>query len=200
MTQPVTLVTRDATLDDLSAADYRDIYDELRGRGTLPGQEYSVSLDRFVTLVTSQYSKAQWSKYHNGETQLTRAMRNELRRAMGLPQLPPTVAEATAGASPDAAVWSIGDGPAEHVIMVTTQEPLLLHVNGSVSSVSVASRPSITTQDAHVTGVTHTKSQRRYCARPAASAAQNLRRAALGVKWTAVIDAGLKLLESESAK
>ena len=29
---PVTLVTRDATLDELSATDYRDIYDELRGR------------------------------------------------------------------------------------------------------------------------------------------------------------------------
>ena len=100
---PVTLITRDATLDDLSAADYKDVYDELRGRDPVTGA-YAVSLDKFVTMVTSAYSKAQWSKYHNGEATLTRTMRNELRRAVGLAPLPPTVADATAAASPDAAV------------------------------------------------------------------------------------------------
>ena len=126
--RPVTLVTRDASLDNLSVADYRDIYDELRARDAATGA-YGVSLDKFVTLVTSAYSKAQWSKYHNGETALTRTMRNELRRAVGLPLLPPTVAEAAAAASPDAAVWQVGTGPAEHVIMVASPEPLTLHVN-----------------------------------------------------------------------
>ena len=64
MTEPVTLVTRDATLDDLSTQDYRDIYDELREKDDRNGS-YAVSLDKFVTLVSSQYSKAQWSKSKN---------------------------------------------------------------------------------------------------------------------------------------
>jgi hypothetical protein len=188
----VTLVTRDATLDDLSTQDYRDIYDELRGRDP-ETSVYTVSLDKFVTLVTSQYSKAQWSKYHNGETTLTRAMRNELRRCVGLPLLPPTVAEATATASPDAAVWQVGDGPAEHVIMVTTPDPITLHVNGAVT---VASDAPQTQQNAHVTSVTRKGQQRKHYARPVASEAQQKRRETLGVKWQQVIDAGLAALES----
>jgi hypothetical protein len=192
MTNPVTLVTRDATLDDLSTADYRDIYDELREKDDCNGS-YAVSLDKFVTLVSSQYSKAQWSKYHNGETVLTRNMRNELRRCVGVKLLPPTVAEATATASPDAAVWQVGDGPAEHVIMVTTQEPITLHVNGAVS---VGEAQPKQDASAHVTGVTRTTAPRKYCARPTASEAQENRRLALGVKWAEIIEAGLKALEA----
>ena len=194
MTPPVTLVTRDATLDNLSAADYRDIYDELRGRDAATGG-YAVSLDKFVTLVTSAYSKAQWSKYHNGETALTRTMRNELRRAVGLPALPPTVAEATAQASPDAAVWQVGDGPAEHVIMVTTPEPITLHVNGAVSVASGA-RQQAAGDD--VTEVTRTKRRRGYIARPVANKTQDSRRQAIGATWRAIIDAGLDALERKA--
>lgn len=189
----VTLVTRDATLDDLSASDYRDIYDELRGLGVVPGREYALSLDQFLALVRSAYSKAQWSKYHNGETKLTRAMRNELRSAMHLPLLPPTVAEATAAASPDAAVWQVGEGAAEHVIMVTTHRPITLHVNGAVTAVDdTAQHPA----SVDVTGVTRTVAPRRYYARPAASAAQNERRLRLGAKWAQIIEAGLDALEN----
>jgi len=191
---PVTLVTRDATLDELSATDYRDIYDELRGRDPVTGA-YAVSLDKFVTMVTSAYSKAQWSKYHNGEATLTRTMRNELRAAVGLAALPPTVAEATAAASPDAAVWQVGSGPAEHVIMVTTVEPITLHVNGAVS---VASADAQGQQNAHVTGVTRTPAQRRHYARPTATEAQNNRRLALCVQWREIIDAGLAALENQT--
>lgn len=193
MVQPVTLVTRDATLDDLSTQDYRDIYDELRERDEC-NNSYAVSLDKFVALVTSQYSKAQWSKYHNGEATLTRTMRNELRRCVGLKLLPPTVAEATATASPDAAVWSIGDGPAETVILVTTQEPMLLHVNGAVS---MASADAQMPRNGSYNGQGATKQPRKYTTRPTASEAQNQRRVALGVKWAEIIERGLCALESE---
>ena len=195
MAQPVTLVTRDATLDDLSTQDYRDIYDELREKDDRNGS-YAVSLDKFVTLVSSQYSKAQWSKYHNGETTLTRAMRNELRRCVGLKPLPPTVAEATAGASPDASVWSIGDGPAEHVIMVTASEPLTLHVNGAVS---VADYAAGMPRNAGYNGQGATKRQETYRTRPTATKAQDERRSALGAKWAEVIERGLAALEQEQA-
>ena len=196
MTNHVTLVTRDATLDDLSAQDYRDIYDELREKDDCNGS-YAVSLDKFVTLVTSSYSKAQWSKYHNGEAALTRTMRNELRRCVGLKLLPPTVAEATANASPDAAVWQVGEGAAETVILVTSTEPMLLHVNGAVT---VATAQPNTVENAHVTAVTRTVAPRRYYARPTASEAQNERRVALGVKWAEIIERGLSALEQEQAE
>lgn len=189
----INLVTRDATLDNLSTQDYRDIYDELREKDER-NNSYAVSLDKFVTLVSSAYSKAQWSKYHNGETVLTRTMRNELRRCVGLKVLPPTVAEATASASPDAAVWQVGEGPAEHVIMVTTQEPITLHVNGAVS---VASSAAQMAQDDAVTAVTRTVAQRRQYTRPTATDEQDARRIALGVKWKKVIERGLTALEQE---
>ncbi len=190
---PVTLVTKDATLDDLSASDYRDIYEELRERDPQTGA-YAVSLDKFVTLVTSQYSKAQWSKYHNGETQLTRTMRNELRRIVGLPLLPPTVADAvTAVTSPDAAVWRIGAMPAEHVIMVTTSEPLTLHVNGSVT---IAAEHTEHAENALVTAVTTPVRVRRHVYRPIASDAQNQRRLTIGVTWQEIINAGLLYFEN----
>ena len=131
----VTKITQDATLDDLSAQDYADIFAEIRER---------MSLDKFCALVNSQYSKAQWSKYEHGGIAPTRQMRNELRRAVGKPELPPTVAEATAQASPDAAVWQVGEGVPEHVIMVASA-PVTLSVNGSVQ---------VALQTSLVTGVT----------------------------------------------
>jgi hypothetical protein len=194
MLQPV-MITKDATLDDLSTADYRDIYDELRERDDQAGT-YAISLDKFVTLVSSQYSKAQWSKYHNGEATLTRIMRNELRRCVGLKPLP-TVAEATATASPDAAVWQVGEGPADHVILVTTQEPMTLHVNGAVS---VASSDAQIPRNPSYNGQGATKPPQRYRTRPTATKAQDERRGALGVKWAEVIERGLQALESETGE
>jgi len=198
LTPPVTMVTRDATLDDLSLTDYRDIYDELRGRDPITGA-YAVSLDKFVTLVTSAYSKAQWSKYHNGEATLTRTMRNELRRTVGLVPLPPTVAEATAAASPDAAVWQVGQGPAEHVIMVTTPEPITLHVNGAVSVVGAdATMPTLSP----VTPVTQARQRARKAPRPFVSKRQEARlkvlaQAGFCFSWSEVINSGLAALERE---
>lgn len=194
----ISLITRDATLDDLSAADYRDIYDELRGRDPVTGS-YAVSLDKFVTLVTSQYSKAQWSKYHNGEATLTRTMRSELRRAVGLKPLPPTVAEATAAASPDAAVWQVGSGPADHVIMVAGYEPMTLHVNGAVSVDS--QRASISTLP-FVTPVTQARKRARNAPRPFVSKRQEARQKALldkgkAANWNEIINRGLDALEQE---
>lgn len=60
---PVTLVTRAArAADELSDADYRDIYDELR-------QQHS--LRQFVEIIHTQYSIAWWSKYERNDAALT---------------------------------------------------------------------------------------------------------------------------------
>ena len=153
----VTLVTRDATLDDLSDKDYREIYEEL-SRLSQDGKrtKESLSFDKFIASIDSHFSKALWARYENGEVRLNRAQRNELRAAMNRPLLPPTVAEATAQASPDAAVWTVGDGVPEHVIMVG-ETPVTLYVNGAVSTV---------TQKCDVTKVTRPTRTRKRVVRP----------------------------------
>lgn len=173
----VTLVTRDASLDDLSASDYRDIFAEVREK---------MSLDKFVALSGSQYSKAQWAKYEHGTATLTRAMRNDLRRSVGMAELPPTVADAVSAASPDAAVWTVGDGVPEHVIMVGAT-PVTLHVNGAVSEVS---------RNAHVTKLHGPSRRSAPVKRMWVSIAQQQRLAALvGVSDSDVIEAGLQHYE-----
>ena len=174
----VTLVTRDATLDEYSAGDYRDIYDELR---------QDKSLGAVVALLNSEFSRAMWHQYEHGERALNRTMRNELRRAMKLPLLPPTVAEATAQASPDAAVWQVGEGVPEHVIMVSNA-PVTLHVNGTVQTVA---------QTSNVTGVTQGKFQRKRYVRPCVPFEYAERLAGLKtVSWLDVIERGLQAYEN----
>lgn len=192
--QAVTLVTKDATLDTLSEQDYWDIYHfELR-RWNETEQKYDISGERLCEMIGSKFTKALWSKWgawHNspdperGACPLNRAMRNELRKAVGQPLLPPTVAEATATASPDAAVWRVGEEPAEHVIMVGATEGVALHVNGAVTVREIG----------HVTPVTRPKSKRKPVVRPTASQRQNERRLALGDSWDEIIEDGLAVRE-----
>ena len=123
---PVTLVTKDATLDDLTLQDYADMVAELR---------QTMSFDKMIAALGSVYSKALWAKVADGATP-NREQRNELRRYFGKPPLPPTVAECTAQASPDAAVWTVGEGVPDTVVMVASDEPLTLRVNGTVQVVT----------------------------------------------------------------
>jgi len=185
----VTLVTKDASLDSLSTGDYRDIYEELRSRNPVTG-EYSISFDKLIAMIGSAYSKALWAKYHAGESQLNRNQRNELRRYVGLPLLPLTVAEATAAASPDAEVWAVGDGIAERVIMLASCAPVTINCNGGVS----VARPNA--QACEVTRVTSRARHRQPVIRPVVSLAQETRRSAVGVAWREVIEAGLTALEN----
>lgn len=180
MTQSITLLSRNASHDDLGDADYADIFAELRE---------SLSLDKLCALLNSAYSKATWNKYERGETPLTRTMRNELRMAVGLSPLPPTVADATAQASPDAAVWRIGGGVPEHVILVASS-PVTVHVNGGVQVIDSVSR---------VTEVTRALRARKRYVRPCIPETLLQRYSALqGVSWQDVIDAGLRSYEEKA--
>lgn len=182
-TTPVTLVTKDATLDTLSAGDYRDIFIELR---------QNLSLDKLIAVMSSQYSKATWSKYERGEMELNRTMRSELRRAVNLPALPETVTEAVSSrTSPDASVWMVGDGTAQAVLLVGAHDALTLHVNGGVM-VEDAIAHSVPCNRGYK-GYT----PRKTLIRPVASKTQNERRTALLASWKDVIEAGLQALEAQ---
>lgn len=178
---PVTLVTKDATLDNLSVTDYRDIFTELR---------QNLSLDKLIGVMHSQFSKATWSKYERGELELNRTMRSELRKAVNLPALPETVAEAVGTrTSPDAEVWTVGNGTAGKVLLVGAHDDLMLHVNGSVAVAQGMQRNL---------GYTSTTKRKRLI-RPVASVEQNQRRVALSASWRDVVEAGLNVLENQHA-
>lgn len=122
----VTLVTANAaSADQLTDADYRDIYDELREKA---------SLDKFVTAIGSTVSKAWWSKYERGEAHLDRKRKAELRRAVGLPDLPRAVTEVAATINPDARVWQVGVAQPDRVVLVGSDvtAPLDLRMNGNL--------------------------------------------------------------------
>lgn len=181
----VTTVTRNATRDDLSADDYRDIYRELRQYDE-QARRYAVSLDKFIGMIGSQFSKALWNKYDHGEKELNRDQRNELRKAVGLTLLPMTISEATADVDPDAEVVKVGDGTPQKVILLTSCEPLTLTVNGEIEADPLTS---------HVTEVTRPLRGRKPIIRPVASIDQNKRRMAVSASWGEIIEAGLKALE-----
>jgi len=147
----VTIVTaRAASADELSAADYRDIYAELRSK---------CPLRQFTDLIHSAVSFAWWSKYERGEADLNHDRRNELRAAVGLPALPPAVSAVTAAIDPDATVYLVGAGAPDRVVMVgaETTEPLTMRLNGNLRI--VADEPAPTP---HVTGVTRPRDRSNY--------------------------------------
>ncbi len=183
----VVTLTQHANDDTLTADDYREIYQEIRGYDETT-HNYRVSLDAFVAAVHSTFSKALWSKYHNGQAPLNRTMKNELRAAVGQPALPLTIEEAMQGVDQNAAVVKVGDGTPDRVLLVGDTKPVTICVNGTVTAAHglVVAAP--------VTRVTRV---RQPYIRPVASVAQDVRRARLAVAWGAVIEAGLAALEEQ---
>lgn len=150
----VTTVTRNATMDDLSIAQYREIFEELRNDGSLkarvaaatgktPNPDQPLSYDNWIVATGSKFSKALWQKYATGELDApNREMRNELRALVNLPLLPPTIAEAISVASPDAEVLRIGHEIPDRLIMVGVPEEtsLMIHANGTVTAMIEAEK------------------------------------------------------------
>lgn len=127
MTPPVTTVTTATDdADELAPSDYRDIYDELRSK---------CPLRQFADAIHSAVSFAWWSKYERGDAPLTRDRRNELRQAVGLAPLPPTVRDVLSAVPPAAAIHQIGVEPAARVVLVGSDAPdhLTIVLNGSVA-------------------------------------------------------------------
>jgi len=177
--------------DDLTERDYRDIYQELRqGR----------SLADFLTLTQSAVSRAWWSQYEAGGKTLDWQRKNELRRAVGLPELAPSVASAMAHVAADASIWQVGEGLPDTVILVTPDHPggLLLSVNADVHM----ARP-VAVENANKDAVTPVTSDRRARRpvvaigglRPETRAAHEARRRALGLTWDAYLG---QLLEHDT--
>lgn len=158
MTHITAISTPDTRRDDLTEADYRDIYDELRGH---------LSLAEFVARAGSTVSRSWWSQYEAGGKRLSWERRNELRRAVCLSATATPAETAAAAVSENASVWRIGEGLADRVILVTpeAQTPLFLSVNGTVHIVDHSAQQNPV--EAKVTPVTAYRSAPRpACFRP----------------------------------
>lgn len=175
----VTEVTRNAECDDLTATDYREIYEELRSSHTLR---------QFAELVHTHYSIAWWSKFERGEVELTREARNELRRAVGPDELPPTVAEAMAGVDPNAAVYRVGERRPNRVVLVGHDEPITMHLNGTLTVVDVV-------PDQRVTMVTRRARRVSVSLQPTLHDRLNALRTARGWSWARLFEIVAETLE-----
>ena len=176
----VTLVTANATHDNLSDEDYRDIYAELREKR---------SLRQFAALAGTTYSIAWWSQYEAGTKALTYRARCDLRRAVGLPMPSMPVGDAVeAGVDPDATVYRVGDDDrAERVLLLATSEPMTATWNGTVPQVEDVRQDATS---ANVTPVTSFRQRKPYW-RPCLSPELQTALATAGVDteealWTAV--------------
>jgi len=128
--------------DELTPADYREIFDELRANR---------SLRALVETAGAAESRiAYWSRYQrNPDAVPDLDGRNELRRLVGLPELAPPAGDVvTAAVDPAAAVWQVGAGAADRVVLLATPGPLTIHVNGNGPQV-VDSRDNALYTDVH---------------------------------------------------
>ena len=124
---PVTRVTTPETRqDNLTDEDYREIYQEVRT---------GKSLRQFLLLTRSSVSPSFWSQYEQGTKSLTTERKNELRRAVNLPELAPDPAQALSEVTEDVQIWRIGQGAANRILMITpeTTEPFTVSINGAIS-------------------------------------------------------------------
>ena len=186
---PIATVTRDAGADDLTDEDYREIYDELRGQH---------SLRAFVEIVASRYSFAWWSKYERGDAELTRDARTELRRAVGLPLLPPTIEQATAGVDPNAVVYRVGHERLTRVVLIGHPRALTIHLNGSIEATEDNAGDSAgLPPDSHVTEVTRRNRRQTISVDPELHRQLNAARLAAGVTWAAFVTSWLAYLKAE---
>ena len=165
--------TANATqFQDESDEEYRIIYQELRK---------TLTLRKFVEYIGSSMSHATWDKYDKDPKMLTRRMRQELRRAVKLPPLPPTVQEAISDVDADATV----------AVLDETAGDLNLVVLGNLEDERWLRLISIPNRPARVRGK---------MARPVADERQIERRAALDVSWREVLEAGLAILEAKAKR
>lgn len=153
-----TLLTSNASQDDLTAETYREIFEELRGDG---------SLRRFCAMVGEpEHRIAWWSKYARFLVELGPDEQNILRRAVGKKDRPPSMRViADTAIDPDATVWLVGDPqPASRVVLVSRPGPVSLHLNDSAVTADFG-QPEYPSVRADVTGVTR-KRQRTPAWRP----------------------------------
>jgi hypothetical protein len=180
----IELLTENAeACETMSEEGYRDIYDELRNTH-LPMKERP-SLDKFCSLIESKIPKMTWSRWEKGEGKLTRVMRNELRVAMRLDVLPPTVLEVMDDIDPDVKIVKVGNNETSYVILVGTSEVMTVDLTEHGLEIANVAKQSV------LVDLFKKKRVRKPLIRPIASERQRDLKQLTGCSWSEIIDAGL---------
>lgn len=187
----ITVVTdTESRSDDLTEQDYRDIYTELREK---------LSLRQFIAQLDSTASPSWWSQYESGTKELNWEKKNELRKAVGLRLLAPSVQLACAD-SPDATVYQVGEGVSDRLIKIAQDAPeaLNLHINGSLMAFD--SNTSVTPVTLAGNGIVR---RGRACVgigglRLTTRQSLDAKRRALGMTWDMFLSRLLELSEVQS--
>lgn len=211
---PIRLIAQDGALDEQSPDAYREMYDELRKYDPWKNT-YAISLDKFVEAFgAGGPSKAEWSRYHRGERELSREMRNCLRAASGLSALSPTIEEVVKEhVEPNARVYKVGDEPvALRVVLLATWEPVTIHANGDVTMVEDESQGTKAEGQGHLTPALSKGEgekqivQRRTVARAHVSMARNAfeqantMRQYFGLSWEEMFEISIEVLAKQAAE
>ena len=203
----VTTVTKDASRDSLSDADYLNIIESLRG--PLFGYSWQRIADE-----TGYNSKAYWHQVAKGTRQLDDAARNALRRVTDgeLPEQPMSVSAAIERfVHKDAELLMVGafnfDDPDArvHRVLLMADNDVTVHVNGTISAEPLQGdlrrfddEHNETHTHENVTPVTHAtsshKANRAPVYRPVFSVEERERFDSVG-GIRAIIEAGLAAME-----
>ena len=168
----VTQVTKNAAIDTYTDTDYREMLDE---NWPLDEGGKRISLDKLIFHIDSSVSKAMWWKWQKGEGNLTRSMKNDLRRLVGLPELPPTVEAIAQALDPNIEVSQVGIPT--HMLLIPDDVVI------STAGGKVKARP--------VTSVTDASRRTNY-RRPWIKKEYRKVLDELGVSWEQVFEAGLQ--------
>ena len=168
----VTQVTKNAAIDTYTDTDYREMLDE---NWPLDDSGKRISLDKLMARIDSSVNKAMWWKWQKGEGNLTRSMKNDLRRLVGLAELPPTVEAIAQALDPNIEVSQVGIPT--HMLLIPDDVVI------STAGGKVTARP--------VTPVTDASRRTNY-RRPWIKKEYRKVMDELGVSWEQVFDAGLQ--------
>lgn len=168
----VTTLTKNAAVDEYTDTDYREMLDE---NWPLDDSGKRISFDKLMAYIGSTVNKGMWWKWQKGEGNLTRSMKNDLRRLVGLAELPPTVEAIAQALDPNIEVSQVGIPT--HMLLIPDDVVI------STAGGKVTARP--------VTPVTETSKRTTY-QRPWIKKEYRKVMDELGVSWEQVFEAGLQ--------
>jgi hypothetical protein len=171
--------------DDWPLSKYQEAYKAVReGR----------SLSQVKEALGSQESKANWGRFET-RNRINLAMKNDLRRYSGAPEIMASANDALAHyTTPNATVWFVGDAgeKADRVILIDPEASISIGDN----AITIGSESTQMAEKDDVQGCTKPKRRRTDTERYKAF---NERRKALGISWEEVHEAGLQFWEKQNS-
>ena len=195
------ILTENAGVDNLTNEDYKDICDDIRNYDESQAGKRKVlckdvlSWDKFILQIGSFRFKAQWANWRVGKANLQWDMKNDLRRAAGLPELPEPVQQVLEGhVHENAKIVVHGSelkgGKWAKYVQLSETEPAGITTEKATEIISIVAAPLLLPEE------TKPKRKKRVgFMRPSVPTKYDEKRKKLGKSWEQVIQAGLISIE-----